>query len=152
MSRSSSGKIPDPAWLGRIIITRVESQADTGRYKPLSDDDDEAYKIFCYCVMWPERAGRPGNCHEIVSRFHLIRVLGLMALRSSRDGSAVSSARAFSGLCGGQWLLDLATFPSPAEYKELRERERGQGAGRCEAETGDERSCSFEAGPGDRPH
>ena len=52
VSRSSSGKIPDPAWLGRIIITRVESQADTGRYKPLSDEDDEAYKIFCYCVMW----------------------------------------------------------------------------------------------------
>ena len=37
----------------------------------------------------------------------------------------LGSARAFSGLCGGQWLLDLATFPSPAEYKELRERESG---------------------------
>ena len=84
--------------------------------------------------MWPVSAGRPGNCHEILSRFHPIR------------GELVITrwlCLAFSGLCGdgGQWL-DLATFPSPAEYKELgarRERERERDTRARAREAGDGR-------------
>ena len=109
-------------------LSRVESQADTA-----SSDDDEAYKIFLLlCDVACEPAARATVTKS--SQDFIRSEVRLMITRWL--------CLAFSGLCGdgGQWL-DLATFPSPAEYKELgarRERERDTRARARRRETGDE--------------
>ena len=135
--QSSSGEYldTDDPWphrpvLGGIIITvsRVESQADTAeRAISRAPMMMKHIKYFCYCVMWPSRP--PGQLSRNRLKISSDQSSGLICLIITRW--LWSDLSGLSRDCGdgGQWL-DLATFPSPAEYKELgarrdeRERER----------------------------
>ena len=86
-------------------------------------------KYFCYCVMWPSRP--PGQLSR--NRLKISSDQSWPDLPDHHEMALVFALPGLSRDCGdgGQWL-DLATFPSPAEYKELgarrdeRERERAR--------------------------
>ena len=62
---------------------------------PISrSDDDGAYKIFCYCVMWPSRP--PGQLSR--NRLKISSDQSWPDLPDHHEMALVCSARAFSGL------------------------------------------------------